>query len=304
LAVGGAEAARSFAAEVVVGLGGGSPMDLAKAVAALASNPGDPLDYLEVVGRGRPLSHTPLPCVAVPTTAGTGAEVTRNAVLSVPEARVKVSLRSPLMLPRVALVDPTLTWGCPADQTAYSGLDALTQLIEAFVCNQPNPLTDAFCRDGIARAARSLRAACHDEPAARSDMALAGLLGGLALANAKLGAVHGLAGPLGGRLGAPHGALCAALLPAVFAENAKAAGGPRFDEVGRLLTGSATAGATEALAFLESLVGDLNVPPLAHWGLTPKDHASVLPAARQAGSMQGNPVVLSDEALTSILSRS
>lgn len=312
-AVAGVEAALSFGADVVVGLGGGSPMDLAKAVAALAANPGDPLDYLEVVGRGLPLNRTPLPCIAVPTTAGTGAEVTRNAVLSVPASRVKVSLRSPMMLPRVALVDPELTWGCPPRQTAFSGLDALTQLIEAFLCNAPNPLTDAFCRDGIVRASRSLRRAwAHDAPEARSDLALAGLLGGLALANAKLGAVHGFAGPLGGSLGAPHGALCAALLPAVFEENLDAVreASPRpdlpgrFDEVGRLLTGSPSADAATALEFLRSLVQDLGVPRLAHWGLKPEDFAAVLPAARKAGSMQGNPVVLSDSRLEAILRRS
>lgn len=309
----GVEAALGFGAEVVVGLGGGSPMDLAKAVAALAANRGDPLDYLEVVGRGQPLTSPPLPCIAVPTTAGTGAEVTRNAVLSVPESRTKVSLRSPLMLPRLAVVDPTLTWGCPPEQTAFSGLDALTQLIEAFVCNAPNALTDALCRDGIGRAARALVPAWFDNaPEARSDMALAGLQGGLALANAKLGAVHGFAGPLGGYLGAPHGALCAALLPAVFEENARSVASQpprpdlpgRFDEVGRLLTGSRDADAASAVEFLAALTKKLGVPPLAHWGLVPDDYPKLLPAARRAGSMQGNPVPLSDERLQAILERS
>ena len=220
----GAEAARRERIEVVVGIGGGSALDTAKAVAALATNDGDPLDYLEVVGRGQPLGAAPLPCVAIPTTAGTGSEVTRNAVLAVPDRRVKVSLRDPRMLPRAAIVDPELTYELPPDLTAHTGLDALTQLIEPFLSVRATPLVDALCRDGIGRAARSLRAACANgrDAAAREDMALASLFGGLALANAGLGAVHGLAGPIGGMFPAPHGAVCAALLPHVMAANLSA----------------------------------------------------------------------------------
>src|SRR5215213_8761925 len=225
----GAELARSSDCEVVVGIGGGSVMDGAKAIAALATNHSPILKYLEVIGESQPLTEAPLPIIAVPTTAGTGAEVTRNAVLHSPEHQVKVSLRSPLMLPRVALVDPELTFDLPPALTASTGMDALTQLIEPFVSKRSNPMTDALCREGLSRVARSLRRAVENgrDTNARHDMALGSLFGGLALANAGLGAVHGFAGPIGGMFSAPHGAVCAALLPFVMAANLKALRGQR-----------------------------------------------------------------------------
>ena len=205
----GTEQARQAACDLVIGFGGGSALDTGKAIAALLTNGGDPLDYLEVIGKGRPLTQPCAPYIAIPTTAGTGAEVTRNAVLLSPEHRVKVSLRSPLMLPRLALVDPELTVSLPPETTATTGLDAMTQVMEPFVSNKANPLTDALCREGMRCAARSLRRAYEhgDDPVARADMALVSLFGGLALANAKLGAVHGFAGPLGGMFPGPHGAI-------------------------------------------------------------------------------------------------
>ena len=220
----GLERAKELACDLVIGLGGGSVLDSGKAIAALLTNGGDPLDYLEVIGRGQALARPAAPYIAIPTTAGTGSEVTRNAVLASPEHRVKVSLRSPLMLPRLAIVDPELTYSLPPSITASTGLDALTQLIEPYVCNSANPLTDALCREGIVRVARSLQRAYEDgkDPTAREDMALASLFGGLALANAKLGAVHGFAGPLGGLFPAPHGAICARLLPSVMKANVRA----------------------------------------------------------------------------------
>ncbi len=220
----GARLALESGCDLVIGLGGGSAIDAGKAVAALAANGGDPLDYLEVVGRGQPLTKPSLPCIAIPTTAGTGAEVTRNAVLASPEHGIKASLRSPTMLPRLAVVDPELTYSLPPEITASTGLDALTQLIEPFTSNKTNPLTDALCREGMMRAARSLRTACESgrDAAAREDMALASLFGGLALANAGLGAAHGFAGPVGGMFHAPHGAVCAAFLPHVMAVNVRA----------------------------------------------------------------------------------
>ena len=240
----GARLARESGCDLVIGLGGGSAIDAAKAVAALAANGGDPLDYLEVVGRGRSLTQPSLPCIAIPTTAGTGAEVTRNAVLASPEHGIKASLRSATMLPRLALVDPELTYSLPAAVTASTGLDALTQLIEPFTSSKANPLTDALCREGMMRAARSLRTAYEDgrDAVAREDMALASLFGGLALANAGLGVVHGFAGPVGGAFHAPHGAVCAAFLPHVMAVNARAlrtrqpgsAALARYDEIARI----------------------------------------------------------------------
>jgi len=191
--------ARQAGSEIVIAFGGGSVIDTGKVVAAMLKNKGELLDYLEVVGQGKPLAHPAAPHIAVPTTAGTGAEVTRNAVLSVPEHKVKVSMRGLVMLPRWALVDPLLTHSMPAELTASTGLDALTQLVEAFVSNKANPLTDGICREGLRRAGRSLGRAFADgnDAPAREDMALASLFSGLALANAKLGAVHGFAGPLG-----------------------------------------------------------------------------------------------------------
>src|SRR5436305_3403780 len=207
LARSGVAAAREHGADVVAAIGGGSVIDLGKAVAMMLANGGDPLDYLEVVGAGQKITRPAAPCVAVPTTAGTGAEVTANAVLAVPEHHLKASLRSPLMIPRVALVDPQLTASCPPPVTAASGLDALTQCLEPFVSTRANPLTDGTAREGLRRAAAGLRAAYADgsDLQARADMALCSLLGGIALANAKLGAVHGLAGVIGGSAGAPHG---------------------------------------------------------------------------------------------------
>lgn len=297
--------------DLLIGFGGGSAIDAAKAIAVLATNGGDPLDYLEVVGRGQALSKPALPVVAIPTTAGTGAEVTRNAVLAVPEHRVKVSLRSPTMLPRVAIVDPLLTRSLPPDVTASTGLDALTQLIEPFTSVRANPLTDAFCREGMARAARSLRRVCArgDDAAAREDMALASLLGGLALANAGLGAAHGFAGPIGGMFPAPHGAVCAALLPHVMTTNIAALrrrqpDSPvleRYNEVARIVTGDPAARAEGGVAWVTALTADLGVPPLRAYGITPADFPPLVEKAIAASSTKANPIVLTQEELTEIL---
>ena len=305
------DVAREARVEFVVGVGGGSVIDGAKAVAALLANPGDPLDFLEVIGRGKPLALASLPFVAVPTTAGTGAEATKNAVLASTEQRVKVSLRSDSMLPRVALVDPELTLSLPPALTAATGLDALTQVLEPFVSCQSNPLTDALTREALMRASRSLRRAYHDgqDRAARSDMALVSLFGGIALANAKLGAVHGFAGPIGGMFPAPHGAVCARLLPLVVATNvealrARAAENPsleRYAEVARIFTGRASAQAEDAAVWLTELVNELGVPSLRAYGIEGTHVSDVVQKAKRASSMQGNPIVLTDEELTRTL---
>jgi alcohol dehydrogenase class IV len=305
----GAELARRRSVQVVVGMGGGSALDAAKAIAALAANQGDPLEYLEVVGAGKAIPNAALPFIAVPTTAGTGSEVTRNAVLSVPGRRVKASLRSPLMLPRLAVVDPVLTYELPPPITATTGLDALTQLIEPFLSPRANAMTDALCRDGIARAARSLERAYRDghDAAARADMSLASLFGGLALANAGLGAVHGLAAPIGGRCHAPHGAVCAALLPHVMAANvaalrARAPASPALDraaETGRLLSGSADPDA--AVTWLGGIVARLGVPRLGALGVDAADLPAIAKQAQRSSSMKGNAIALSVDELIAIL---
>lgn len=311
-AVRGSVLAREEACDVVIGFGGGAALDGAKAIAALATNAGDPLDYLEVIGRAQPLTRTPLPCIAIPTTAGTGSEVTRNAVLTSPPHRVKVSLRSPQMLPRVALVDPGLTRHLPPALTATTGLDALTQLIEPYVSSRANPLTDAFCVEGIRRAARSLRRAVEhgDDLGAREDMALAGMLGGLALANAGLGAVHGFAGPIGGMFAAPHGAVCAALLPHVMEMNLRAlrSRAPqhdalrRYDEVGRLLTGRPHADAMDGVRWVRELLGVLTIPTLRTHGILRENIPELVEAAANASSMKANPLPLTTGELTATLS--
>lgn len=301
----GVEAARDHGADVLVGLGGGAVLDAAKLIAALAPNGGDLLDYLEVIGAGRPLAESPLPFVAVPTTAGTGSEVTSNGVVTSPEHGVKVSLRSPSMLARVALVDPELTLGCPPSVTASAGLDALTQCLEPYVSPFANPLTDGFCEQGLRRAGRSLRRAyAHgDDLDARTDMAVCALLGGLALANAKLGAVHGLAGVIGGLTGAPHGVCCAALLvptssvtiDALRADDAEHPALARYAAAGELLSG--TAGIDALLHWLGETVRLLDVPPVGDLGVRPADHRRIAEQAAKASSTKGNPVALTVDQL-------
>jgi len=303
--------ARAERCEVVLGLGGGSVIDAAKAVSGLLTNEGDLFDYLEVIGKAQPLKNPAAPYIAIPTTAGTGAEVTRNAVLGSKEHRVKVSLRSPLMLPRLAIVDPELTYDLPPDVTSYTGLDALTQVIEPYVCTRANPMTDGWCVEGIRRAASSLRKAVEqgNDKVAREDMAVTSLFGGLALANAGLGAVHGFAAPFGGMFPAPHGAVCAALLPHVMAANIKALreSAPesialmRYEEIGRLLTGKAQGTAEDGVQWVAQLVKDLQVPKLSQYGCVEKDIAQVVEKAAKASSMKANPVALTTSVLSEVL---
>lgn len=307
----GAQRAQQAACDMVISIGGGSVMDTGKAIAALMNNTGDLLDYMEVIGQGKALMQPSAPFIAIPTTAGTGAEVTRNAVLASPEHRVKVSLRSPLMLPRLALIDPELTTSLPPEVTASTGLDALTQLVEPFVSVRANPMTDAFCREGIRRAARSLRRACEhgDDATAREDMSLASLFGGLALANAGLGAVHGFAGVIGGMFTAPHGAICARLLPHVMEINLRALEERlpesdalhRYDELAQIVTGNDQASALDGVAWARELCEALGIPPLASYGLTPDNWPGVIEKSSVASSMKGNPVQLTPEEMQEIL---
>ena len=303
--------ARAAGADAVVAIGGGSVLDLAKAVAVLLGNGTDPMDHLEVVGRGLPIERPSVPYVAVPTTAGTGAEATANAVLGSPEHGRKASIRSPHMLATVALVDPLLTLGCPPAVTASSGLDALTQCLEPYVSPKANPATDAVAAEGLRRGARSLRRAHDDgdDRAAREDMALCSLFGGISLANAKLGAVHGVAGVVGGMVDAPHGAVCAALLAPVVEANVRALrerdpDSPALDRyaaVARLLTGRDDATVDDAVAWLRETVAALDVPPLGAVGLQPAQYAEVAEKSARSSSMQGNPVALTGDELVGVL---
>ncbi len=307
----GSALARAENCDMVISFGGGSAIDTGKAIAALITNRGALLDYLEVIGRAQPLEQAPASFIAIPTTAGTGAEVTRNAVLASPAHRVKVSLRSSLMLPRLALVDPQLTCDLPAAITAATGLDALTQLIEPFVCSRANPMTDALCVEGLRRAARSLRRAFENgsDGQAREDMAIASLFGGLALANAGLGAVHGFAAPIGGMFPAPHGSVCAALLPHAMQINCRALAErapnhpalSRYKEVARLLTGNRSASLDDGIEWVAALVRDLKIPGLAEYGLADENTAELCQKAAQASSMKANPIALTQSELAEVL---
>jgi alcohol dehydrogenase class IV len=310
----GTEIGRRERCDVVVAIGGGSPIDAGKALAALIANPGEPLDYLEVVGRGQPLENPALPFLAVPTTAGTGSEVTRNAVLASPSHRVKASLRSVSMLPRLALIDPELTLELPRPITASTGLDALTQVIEPYVCVKSNPMTDMFCVEGIRRIAGSLRRAWTDgtDRQARTEMCWASLLGGLSLANAGLGAVHGFAAPIGGMFPAPHGAVCAAVLPHAIEVNLRALrrrepesrAVRRYTEIARILTGDSGATAEDGVRWIVETCQMLEIPSLRCYGIG-EQHSDLLSSkAAQASSMKANPIVLTPEELREIVARS
>jgi alcohol dehydrogenase class IV len=295
--------------DAVVALGGGSAIDAGKAIAALAGNQGDLLDYMEIIGKAQPLPRPGLPCIAIPTTAGTGAEVTKNSVIASPEAKVKASLRSPYLLPVLALVDPDLLEGLPSTVLAPTGLDALSHLLESFVSIRANAFTLALAKEGMVRVARSLRLAFEQGLTAerREDLAIASLFGGLCLANSGLGAVHGFAAPLGGMWKAPHGAVCAALLPAVMRANmaALAKRSPqspalsRYRELNDLL-----AHGGDAAAWTASLSTALGIPGLSALGVRPDDVPLLVEKAKTASSMRGNPIVLTDEELTTIVRES
>jgi alcohol dehydrogenase class IV len=309
----GVELARAEDCVGVIAIGGGSAIDAGKAIAALLTNPGDPLDYLEVVGRGMPLANPSAAFIAVPTTAGTGSEVTRNAVLASTEHRVKASLRSPGMLPALAVVDPELTYDLPPAITASTGLDALAQVIEPYVSSRANPMVDLYCAEGIRRIAISLRRAFENgaDREARAGMSWGSLLGGLSLANAGLGAVHGFAAPIGGMFDAPHGAVCAALLPHAVEINVEAlrSRAPdseslrRYDTIARLLTGQPHSNADDAVWWLTELCARLQIPPLSAYGVEDSHIPELVSKAAKASSMKANPIELTTDELTEIVTR-
>lgn len=306
----GVALAKNANCDWVISIGGGSVLDAGKAIAAMMTNEGDVLDYLEIIGQGKSLKKASARFLAIPTTAGTGSEATRNSVLASPEHRLKVSLRSPLMLPSVALVDPELTYDLPPGITASTGMDALTQLIEPYVCLRANPMTDALCIEGIRRLARSFRRALENgkDAKAREDMAFASLFGGIALANAGLGAVHGFANPIGGMFPAPHGEICAGLLPDVMEANLRALGErdknsdakKRYHIVACLLTGG-SASTDDGIGWIRKLVKDFNIPRLGTHGIAPKDADEIVKHAQNANSMKANPIALTPEELKQVL---
>lgn len=306
-----ANLARNRKIQVVISAGGGSVIDTGKAVSAMITNSGELLDYLEVVGKGLPIKQRAAPFIAVPTTAGTGSEVTKNAVLNVPDEKVKVSMRSTLMIPRVAILDPNLTLSLPSNVTASTGMDALTQLIEPFISIKANPMVDLFCRDGIVRVMRSLKTAYLDGNSinAREDMCWASLYGGIALANAGLGAAHGFAAPIGGMFNAPHGAVCAILLPRVIKENYLFMKKNKYDlskfmELAALISGKIKPDIDESIEMIEVLCEELQIPGLSAYKITKNDFPEIIEKAKVSSSMKGNPVQLTDLELNRILENS
>lgn len=299
-------AARDHRPDWVASLGGGAAIDLGKALAALIPAPDGAMEHLEVVGRGQPLKAGPLPFIAIPTTAGTGAEVTKNAVIAA-EGR-KVSLRDDRMIARIAIVDPALTDGCPKAVTLASGLDALAQVIEPFVSVKANPYTDALALSGMVGAVDALATLMQAEDAgARDRMAWTSLCGGLALANAGLGAVHGLAGVIGGMTGAAHGAICGALLGPVLAANraaSDAAARGKLERVCNELADQIGCRAEDTPQELQALTRAWGLPDLTALGVSSVDHARIAEAAQASSSMKGNPVRLSVAALREVLERS
>jgi alcohol dehydrogenase class IV len=296
-------------ADMVIAMGGGSALDAGKAIAAMITNPGDVLDYLEVVGQGRALPNPAAPCIAIPTTAGTGSEVTRNAVLGSPEHRVKASLRSAGMLPWLAVVDPELTMGLPRAITASTGLDALTQLIEAYLSVKSNWMTHVLCTDGIGIASVALPRvwANGDDLEARTLMSWASLLGGMALANAGLGVVHGFAAPIGGMFPAPHGAICAAILPHAMGVNMRAMRRraptkfKEFEAMAELLSSKLAPTAEDAVQWLADLVQKLEIPTLRTYGVTENHVDELVEKASRANSTRGNGVELTREELKEVI---
>ncbi|MBN1284375.1 MAG: iron-containing alcohol dehydrogenase [Anaerolineae bacterium] len=295
------EAARALArregVEVVVGVGGGSPMDAAKAVAGLFPHAGPVHEYhtgaRKVPGGG-------LPFVAVPTTAGSGAEVTKNAVLTDPARGVKESLRHDGWFARAALVDPELTYSAPPDVTAASGSDALCQAIEAYVSTGAMPVTDALAKEAIARIARALPVACAQpqDAVARADMLYGSLLAGLALSNARLGGVHGMAHPLGVRFNLPHGLICGLLLPYVMEYNIEHAR-RKYEHVAILL---GVGGAEAGIARVRRLLEKINIPlRLRDVGVDRAQFPAIVVESLPSGSLKHNPRKLGAEDVTAIL---
>ena len=307
------QTAREKGARSVIAMGGGSAIDMGKALAAMLTNPQPLTTYLEIIGDAQPLDHPPAPMIAIPTTAGTGAEATRNAVIAIPEANVKVSLRHRSMIPDSVIVDPTLTLSTPPHITAATGLDALTQLIEAFCSNRSHPLTDALCRSGLTQLANALETAYHegDHLRARSTMAYAALLSGIALTHVGLGSVHGLAGPLGGRLGTPHGDICATLLPTAIQTNIHAlherqpnhSAIAKYDEAAALILNQPNATHHHLCDWIQEMLINMRIPTLQQAGLTPDQFIPTLQQAQQATSMKCNPIELTQNELNHLLEK-
>jgi alcohol dehydrogenase class IV len=294
--------------DCIVAIGGGAALDLGKAISGLAPQPSQASvkDYLEGVGRGLQIERPPLPMIAVPTTAGTGTEATKNAVISCFDPPFKKSLRDERLVPQVVLIDPELTVSNPKTVTAYSGMDAITQLIESLVTKKTNPVTQALCMDGLRAAIPALPIAVEnptDRPA-REAMAYAAWISGVTLANAGLGLAHGVAAALGVHCKVAHGLACAVMLPAAMRVNL-AQCEDQFAEVGDLFGDSHAASTHEAAQHaIDGIVAlglRIGIPSrLRDLGVAQNQLAALVPASR-GNSMSGNPVDLSDDQLGELL---
>lgn len=305
----GTASARGLVADCVVSVGGGATIDLGKAISGLCQSDGDPVAYLGLgTAKARRLGN-PLPFVAIPTTAGTGAEATRNAVIAVPEMGVKLSLRDPRLVPNLALIDPALTDETPKALTLATGMDAITQLIESYLCNRSTPVTDAICRDTIPVAISALhRLMAQEDSHARDSLSRASYLSGLALANAGLGVVHGLAAVIGGRGGA-HGAICGRLLAEALAINREKAAQlgqtiSRFNQVDAWLKDGLASEEASGVKGLRRFVDQHGLAPLEALNLSPADVPVVATEAAAASSTQANPVPLTTAEIATIVARS
>lgn len=303
--------------DVVVGIGGGSVLDAAKAIAGLLRTGTSVMDHLEGVGKGLPYAGPAVPLIAVPTTAGTGSEATKNAVLSVQgQDGFKKSFRDDQLVAQVALIDPTLLASCPKSLIAANGMDAFTQLMESYVSLKASPFTDALAWSGMEAFSNGFWAAWEtnhpDADAGYSQLAYASMLSGVTLAQAGLGSVHGLASPLGAFFPIPHGVVCGTLLAEATAVNIDALRArapdspalPKYARVGRLLTGQSALSDSEAcdalVDCLRDWVNQLEIPRLSEFGMTPADYPRVCANAR-GGSMKTNPLEVTDEELTRVL---
>jgi alcohol dehydrogenase class IV len=283
----GARVAREERCDLVVGLGGGSPMDTARAVAAMAVLEGSILDYVH----GKAIDRPGLPLINIATTSGTASEITSVSVVLDEERQLKMGLKSPFWFARVAITDPELTLGMPPALTAATGLDALTHAVESYLSTGATPPSEALSLHAVGLIGEHLRAACRDgsDRAARQGMAMASMLAGMAFANSGLGLVHGLVHPLGARYPVPHGAGCGRLLPYVLRFNLPAAK-QKLAEVARALTGNAAATPDDAAMAVEALLRDVGVPcGLADIGIRGEDMDGLAKDGLVAGAVRTNP---------------
>ena len=309
----GIDVGRSTKCDLVIGIGGGSVIDTGKAISAMMNNPGQLFEYLEIVGFGRKIKNIAIPYIAVPTTSGTGSEVTKNSVIKIPEHNVKVSLRSELIIPSIALIDPMLTLSMPPKITAITGMDALTQVIEPFVSKRSNQFVDEISKSGIKHGSNAIIKAYENgsDIEARTNMSYMSLMGGISLANAGLGAVHGFAGPIGGMFDIPHGMICAALLPHVIEVNIMAMNKRdqenialiKYDSISKIILRNDKGTVKDLNIWMNDLLRTFWIPTLSEIGLNKNDLPNIVNKSKNSSSMKSNPIKLEDHELMEILER-